>query len=126
MVNRKQFLHLSTASAAGLILSGFLNGKQINPPSEADRLADIALKAVRLKGAMYADVRIIRSNDTGKYEAGIRMLEEGSWAFAVTRNITAEGVAEAIANRKVGKGRYQYDLKEGHEAWRCVFATGKS
>ena len=131
MVNRKRFLHLSVASAAGLILPGFLNAKQSSSsqiPVEADRLAVIALDAARSKGAMYADVRIAHSKHAGTYKAGIRMLVDGRWAFASTDNLTSQGITEfigeAMANAKPVQARHQYDLKEKHEVWRCIFARG--
>jgi TldD protein len=131
MVNRKRFLHLSAASAAGLILPGFLNGKENNSTqitAETNRLADIALNAARSKGAMYADVRIARSKHTGAYKAGIRMFVNGRWAFASTGNLTSQSIpefiGEAMANAKSVQARHQYDLKEKHEVWRCIFAHG--
>lgn len=127
MVNRKKFLHLSAASAAGLILPGFLKGKENNStqvPAEIARMADVALQTARSKGAAYADVRITRSKQTGAYDAGIRMLVDGRWHFATADNITSQSAAEAIANAKPVKARYQYDLKEKHELWRCIFARG--
>jgi len=116
MVNRKQFLHLSAASAAGLILPGFLNAKE----NTADWLAKLALDTARSKGATYADVRITRSG------AGIRMLVDGRWGFATTSNLTSESITgfieDAMSNARSVNTRHQYDLKEKHEVWRCIFA----
>ena len=127
MVNRKKFLHLSAASAAGLILPGLLNGKENNStqvPAEIARMADVALAAARSKGAAYADVRITRSKLKGTYQAGIRMLVDGRWHFAAADNITEQDATEVIAKAKPVQARYQYDLKEKHELWRCIFARG--
>lgn len=131
MVNRKQFLHLSAASAAGWMLPGFLKGKENNQtpiPAETDRLATMALDAARTKGATYADVRIARSKHPGAYEAGIRMLVDGRWGFASTGNMTSQGVSEfieeAVANAKQVQARHQYNLKEKPEVWRCICAHG--
>lgn len=129
MVNRKQFLHLSAASAAGLLLPSLLLGSENNSTAQAnpvhESLAGAALNEARAKGAAYADVRIAASNNGDAYEAGIRALVDGRWGFAHTSDVTAEGITkcvdEAVANAALRKSpRHQYDLKVKHELWRCA------
>ena len=124
MVNRKQFLHLSAASAAALVLPALLSGNETSNPTANTRLADVALNAARSKGAAYADVRITRVKNAGAYEAGIRTIVGGHWGFASTTNMTRQGiencVQQAVANATRHSNRHQYDLKLPHELWRCA------
>jgi TldD protein len=81
-----------------------------NADSYADDLMAIALQAARDAGATYADARIGRYrrqsvntrerrvtgvSDTESYGIGIRTIVNGSWGFAATSNMTADGVAKA-------------------------------
>ncbi|HET9400475.1 MAG TPA: TldD/PmbA family protein [Candidatus Acidoferrales bacterium] len=82
-------------------------------------LATLALDAVKLKGATYADVRVMdmRQRDlstkngtvgtlaeSSSLGLGIRALASGSWGFAATDRLTKEGItacaAEAVAIAK--------------------------
>src|SRR6056297_1297808 len=73
-------------------------------------LADVALNAARSAGASYADIRIGRylnqylitredrvqnTVNTESYGVGIRVIADGTWGFAATNNMTAEGIASA-------------------------------
>jgi len=90
------------------------------------RMADIALNAARSKGASYTDVRIGRYLQqylftreqkvqnvvsAESYGVGIRVIANGTWGFAPTRNVTPDGIARcaetavaiAKANSKLQK-----------------------
>ena len=132
MVNRKRLLHLSAASAAGLMLPNLLFGQESNLTTPAEhvnsRLADAALNTARTNGADYADVRIVSSKLTGARQAGIRTIVGGYWGYAYTSNMTEQGiqhcVEQAMANAvlyKSTKKRHQYNLKVRHDLWRCAF-----
>jgi TldD protein len=73
-------------------------------------LADVALNTAKSKGATYADVRIGRYLNqfiitrekqvqnivnTESYGVGVRVLANGTWGFAATSNVTADGIAKA-------------------------------
>ena len=75
-------------------------------------LADVALNAAKSGGATYADVRIgrylnqfviTRENrvqaiaNTESFGVGIRVIANGSWGFAATNDVTAEGMAKTAA-----------------------------
>ena len=97
-------------------------GSRIIDPAEAlqsgmdgatkKQLADIALNAARSGGATYADVRIGRYlnqflftrekrvqgiANTESFGVGIRVIANGSWGFAATNDVTADGVARTAA-----------------------------
>ena len=72
------------------------------------RLADVALNAARSKGATYSDVRIGRYlqqylftreknvqniSNAESYGVGIRVIVNGTWGFAATSDVTADGIA---------------------------------
>jgi TldD protein len=74
------------------------------------RLADTALNAAKSRGATYADVRIGRylqqflftrenrvQNVTNaeSYGVGIRVIASGTWGFAATSDVSADGIAKA-------------------------------
>ncbi len=81
-----------------------------NDPPEARGLLMAALNAAKSAGAGYADVRVARwrtnlvftrehqilnvvDNDT--LGCGVRVLVDGTWGFAATRQLTPDGVASA-------------------------------
>jgi TldD protein len=81
-------------------------------PSEKKRLADVGLNTATGLGATYADVRIGRYlnqsvstrenrvqqiSNTESYGVGIRVIAEGTWGFASTNDVTADGVKKAAA-----------------------------
>ena len=91
--------------------------------SDKRKLADVALNAARAKGATYTDVRIGRYLNqflttrekqvqnivnTESFGVGVRVIVNGTWGFASTNIVTADGikkaaeqaVAIAVANSK--------------------------
>lgn len=73
-------------------------------------LADVALNAATKAGASYADIRIGRYRNqyvftredrvqnlvnTESYGAGIRVIANGTWGFAATNEMSADGIAKA-------------------------------
>ena len=85
-------------------------------------LMDAALNAAKMAGASYADVRCSRQRqnfvftreqqiqsvvDTDTVGIGVRALVDGTWGFAATRILTAEGAAaaarEAVAIAKASR-----------------------
>lgn len=118
-MKRRDFLYVTGMGAAGTLLSSIpVFGKPIAPETALEKvdsalkkqLADIALNATRSKGATYADVRIgrylnqfvvTRENkvqnvvNTESYGMGIRVIANGSWGFAATDKMDADGIAKA-------------------------------
>jgi TldD protein len=115
-LNRRDFVKLvggaGIATGAGLTSLAAHLEAQRNPapgPDAAEReLALLALDAARSAGALYADVRIIRTlseslgtrerqitnvSKSGSYGIGVRAFAGGSWGFAATRDMTREAVA---------------------------------
>jgi TldD protein len=131
-LNRRDFLQ-GTAAAAALSAIGARsasalvvppNGAFIGLPNTADNreLAQRAVDAAKQAGASYADCRVSRNqtqnvstrdrrvqgvvdNETSGF--GVRVLVDGSWGFAASRDVTADevvrvarqAVAQAKANR---------------------------
>src|SRR3981081_4818263 len=92
--------------------------------------ANWALETARLRGATYADARVmdIRHRDlstkTGQVGTlaesesigiGIRVLAQGSWGFASTDRLTREGIAacaaEAVAIAKASALAKRHDVR---------------
>jgi TldD protein len=86
---------------------------------DRDSLASVALEAARSAGADYADIRIAtnRTQRAGTRERivsgvmdsetsgfGIRVLVDGTWGFAASRDVTTEEVAR-VARVAVAQGR---------------------
>ncbi|MCF7221203.1 TldD/PmbA family protein [Marilutibacter chinensis] len=116
-MQRRDFLALSGLGLGGLVLPAWL-GKAIAAeelttvfdPALKKGLADAALDAATGAGASYCDVRIgrylrqfvitredkvqnvVNTESTG---VGVRVIAGGSWGFAATNSLTAEGAAEA-------------------------------
>ena len=78
--------------------------------SQKKALADAALNTARSSGATYADVRIgrylnqfinTRENkiqnivSTESYGVGVRVIANGTWGFASTNDMTADGIKKA-------------------------------
>ncbi|MPR35195.1 TldD/PmbA family protein [Salmonirosea aquatica] len=118
-MNRRKFVQLSGLGlGSALLVPGFAAGKIIHPeefmspglpPATKKMLADVALNTATSKGATYADVRIgrylrqyffTRENkvenivNSESYGVGIRVIANGTWGFAATNNVTAEGIAK--------------------------------
>ena len=128
-MERRDFLQYSGLAAGALVLPRGRAGLSgaLTPIPTADRkaLADAALGAARAGGATYADVRINRYlrqslfardtkiqnvSDSESYGVGIRVIAGGTWGFAATNDVTADGVTaaarEALAIAKAN-GRLQ-------------------
>lgn len=133
MVTRKNFIHLASMSIGSLALPSLLFSKSKDQSSEQQNaamkaLAQEALNAARLKGASYADVRIINRRQNS---ISVRVLVNGAWGFAAADAITSaaagecveKALATAVENKQhPAKGnRFQYDLNTPHDVWMCAF-----
>src|SRR5258708_3238979 len=119
MTDRRDFLKQSAALAAltsrpfRVALSVFYD------PPEVKGLLMTALNAAKMAGAGYADVRVGRWRqnfvftrehqilnvvDTDTVGCGVRVLVDGTWGFAATRDLTQDGVA-AAAKKAVATAR---------------------
>lgn len=118
-MKRRDFVQLAGLGLGGMMLplSGFGNpiAEEIlleSPllTSQKKTLADIALNTAKSSGATYADVRIGRYlnqfistrenkvqniSNTESYGVGIRVIAHGTWGFASTNNVTADGIKKA-------------------------------
>ena len=130
-MKRREFVRASTLAAAGLGVAGNSNlvhgiltpttiGRGIS--QDRDALAMTGLNAAQSAGADYADIRIttnrtqrmgtrerivtgVQDSETSGF--GIRVLVDGTWGFAASRDITTDevsrvaqvAVAQARANR---------------------------
>jgi TldD protein len=127
-MRRREFILQGTAAAAGLAAGSALvpRALQARPVREewlADpatrELAMRALDAARSAGATYADVRISRNrqqslgtrerqitffNDADTYGFGVRVLANGAWGFAASRDVTADEVVR-VARQAVAQAR---------------------
>ena len=111
-MKRRDFVKLTAASGAALVLPTALLSRQQGTPNFSDpdfkKLADEALNAARRSGASYADIRINRYRNQSvntreqrvmnvsnneNYGLGIRVLVGGTWGFAASNNVTAAEVA---------------------------------
>lgn len=118
-MKRRDFVQLAGLGLGGLMLplSGFgnpvANEALLDHPllaSQKKELADVALNTAKSLGATYADVRIGRYlnqfistrenkvqniSNTESYGIGIRVIANGTWGFASTNNVTADGIKKA-------------------------------
>lgn len=115
-MNRRQFLHASTAATGSLLLPQWkvaaaeLATREPLASSIKKTLADAALNAATRAGATYADVRIGRYlnqfistredrvlavGSTENYGAGVRVIAGGAWGFMAVDNLTPEAIARA-------------------------------
>lgn len=127
-MKRRDFVRHSTLAAAGLGVAGNSNllhgvmvpttiGRGID--QDRDALADAALNAARMAGADYADIRIstnrrqfmatresivagVQDSETSGF--GIRVLVDGTWGFAASRDISVDEVSR-VARVAVAQGR---------------------
>ena len=115
-MERRRFLTIAGAAAGTLLLP--ISGRLIAAEALTEtldvavkkRLADVALDAARAAGASYCDVRIgrymqqfvvtrekqvnnvVNTESTG---IGVRVIANGTWGFAATRDLSKDAVAEA-------------------------------
>ncbi len=124
-MKRREFLLHGTALAAGLGAGSLLPRMAAAEPlyipdqSQTRELAMRALDAARRAGATYADVRISRSrqqalgtrerqitffNDADTFGFGVRVLAQGAWGFAASRDLNADEV-DRVARQAVAQAR---------------------
>jgi TldD protein len=127
-MKRRDFIVRGVVMTAGLSLGG--SRLLASAPRDVDLLAPLrdpeyreiamrGLDAARRAGAQYADIRINRNrsqsvgtrerqitgfSDNETYGFGLRVLVDGTWGFAASRELTAEE-AERIAGVAVQQGR---------------------
>lgn len=118
-MKRRDFVQLAGLGLGGMLLplSGFGNPVAeealLDSPllvSQKKELADVALNTAKSLGASYADVRIgrylnqfisTRENkvqniaNTESFGIGVRVIANGTWGFASTNNVTADGIKKA-------------------------------
>lgn len=118
MSTRRNFLKQSSAAVGAVALSGALSKASALPVDRPTSAMDASVKellmesltAAKLAGASYADARIgrylqnfvftreqqiINVVDTDSIGIGVRVLVDGTWGFAATRQLTKDGVASA-------------------------------
>jgi TldD protein len=119
-MKRREFIQRGTLGAAGLAL---LPPRRLYAGSMHDaderELTARALDAARWAGASYADVRIQRNrtqsigtrerqittfDDAETYGFGVRVLADGAWGFAASRDVNAEEVVR-VARQAVAQAR---------------------
>lgn len=116
-MERRVFLQ---GAAAGLALTGLDMGiaraarfipSPLTKPSQSEQdIADKIIAYAKTKGATYCDVRIshylsqtVSANnntvtgisDSDSFGIGIRVIKDGTWGFAATRNVTEEAAMRA-------------------------------
>ncbi|MFZ5973173.1 MAG: TldD/PmbA family protein [Bacteroidota bacterium] len=118
-MKRRDFVQLAGLGLGGLMLPVSVFGREVPAEvllehplqvSQKKQLADVALNTARASGATYADVRIgrylnqfitTRENrvqnivNTESFGVGVRVIANGTWGFAATNNVTADGVKKA-------------------------------
>ncbi|WP_105102687.1 TldD/PmbA family protein [Microbulbifer pacificus] len=116
-MKRRNFLRLAGVGTGGILLP--VAGTPVSAAQLVENamdvghkktLADVALNTARKAGASYTDVRIGRylnqfvltreANvenivNTESFGAGIRVIAGGTWGFAATNDLTADGIARA-------------------------------
>lgn len=118
-MKRRDFIQLAGMGAGAMMipLSSFARtidqGQMLEPlldVTQKKRLADISLNTARSSGATYADVRIGRYLNqfiitrekkteniinTESFGVGIRVIANGTWGFASTNQVNADGIKKA-------------------------------
>lgn len=118
-MKRRDFVQLSGLGLGGLMLPNSLFGNPVSieallevPLTVAQKksLADVALNTAKAGSATYADVRIGRYlnqfistrekrvqgiTNTESFGVGIRVIAKGTWGFAATNDVTADGIKKA-------------------------------
>jgi TldD protein len=126
-MRRRDFLLRSAATTAALgagqlVLPRMIAAsapREAMDPAVSRELAMRALDAARAAGATYADVRISRNrvqqlgtrerqitffNDQDTFGFGVRVIANGAWGFAASRDLTAEEVTR-VAQQAVAQAR---------------------
>jgi TldD protein len=129
---RREFLTQAAAATAAIGITGCAPGAAPAPPAPASPaptisggdptfkdLAMLALDAAKSAGASYADVRISRNRnqalftrerrvqnlvDNETFGFGVRVLVDGAWGFAASRELTRDEVSR-IARQAVDQAR---------------------
>ncbi|GAA4398527.1 TldD/PmbA family protein [Nibrella viscosa] len=145
-MRRRDFIQLSGLGLGAIlipsvpVLGDEVSAAQLLEPgadaATKKKMADIALNAARSKGASYTDVRIGRylqqylftrekqvQNivNAESYGIGIRVIANGTWGFAATSDVSADGIAKcavtavaiAKANSKLQKEPVQLAPQKG-------------
>lgn len=118
-MKRRDFVQLAGLGFGGMLMPFPVLGNPVSLDvllesplnvAEKKQLADVALNTAKSLGATYADVRIgrylnqfinTRENrvqnitNTESFGTGIRVIVNGTWGFAATNNVTADGVRKA-------------------------------
>jgi TldD protein len=119
-MKRREFIQRGTLGAAGLALlqPRLLHAGSMQDADERELTAR-ALDAARSAGASYADIRIQRNrtqsigtrerqittfDDAETYGFGVRVLADGAWGFAASRDVNAEEVVR-VARQAVAQAR---------------------
>ncbi len=125
-MRRRDFVKLTAASGAVFFIPKVLAQGQEKSVTFSDpdfkRLADEALNTAKMKGASYADIRIVRLrnqsirtreqrvtnvSDDESYGFGVRVLVAGTWGFAASNRATKEEVSriaeQAVSIAKANK-----------------------
>ena len=119
-MKRREFIQRGTLGTAALALlpPRHLHAGSMQDADEREMTAR-ALDAARSAGASYADVRIQRNRtqsigtrerqitsfeDAETYGFGVRVLADGAWGFAASREVSAEEVVR-VARQAVAQAR---------------------
>jgi TldD protein len=117
-MDRRKFVQLAGlgAGATMLPITVFGNSRPLEAAyttldaAAQKQLADVALNSAKSRGASYADVRIGRYLNqyvftredkvqnivnTESYGVGVRVIANGTWGFAATDSVTADGIKKA-------------------------------
>lgn len=145
-MKRRDFIHLAGLGLGGAMLSVPLIGRAVGEQQlleipldsvKKKALADIGLDTAKSKGATYADIRIGRylnqyiftredrvqnTVNTESFGVGIRVIADGTWGFASTNNVSADGIKRAVeqavaiarANGKIQKEPVILAPTKGH------------
>ncbi len=145
-MKRRDFVQLAGLGIGGMLLPFSTLGNPVPVEALLDipldiaqkkQLADVALNAAKSSGATYADIRIgrylnqfilTRENkvqnlvNTESFGAGIRVIANGTWGFAATNSVTADGIRKATlqaiaiakANAKFQKEPVRLAPEKGH------------
>jgi TldD protein len=118
-MKRRNFIQLAGMGAGAMMMPQLAFARTIDPARMLDplldvtqkkMLADVSLNTARSSGASYADVRIGRYLNqfvitreekiqnivnTESFGVGIRVIANGTWGFASTNQVNAEGIKKA-------------------------------